>query len=75
MTTKAKPYPRPVLKPNEMRKLAKFANQLLTKPISEQVGVLAGLLGENVILTKEVNEHRFYRGFELLQTHEPEFKE
>jgi len=68
----SKTYPRPELKPNELRKLAMFANQLLAKPIQEQVGVLASLLGENAILTKEVNEHRFFRGFELLQTHEPE---
>jgi len=74
MTTNTKPYPRPELTDNEMRELSKFARRLLAMPKMKQVGVLAGLLGENATLTKEVNEHRFYRGFELLKTYDPKIK-
>lgn len=67
-------YTRPGLSTDELKDLAKFARQLLARPKMQQVGILAGLLSENAILTKEVNLHRKTLGFEPLKTYDPKLK-
>lgn len=57
---------RPTLTQAEEKALLKVVAGFFTYRRQDQIKVLSLLLVENAILTKEVNEHRAVRGFDLL---------
>jgi len=67
-------YTQETLTPNEQRQLAKFARKILALPRMRQAAALAAVLGHNMVLTKECNDHRKARGFEPLPAYDPKGK-
>jgi hypothetical protein len=66
------PYTRPELTADEKRMLALTAHQInMLHDMRKRLAYIGALVAENARLTKEVNEHRAARGFELLPTFDP----
>lgn len=61
------PYTRPEPTEEELKKIAKFCDSLIRSRNSQRIqATLMALMRENVALSKECNEHRAARGFELI---------
>jgi len=72
MSTQAQPFPRPELTLEERQQIAIIPSQIFrSKGLKGLQMYLLAIISENMILTKEVNQHREARGFELLKIHEP----
>ena len=69
-----KTFIRPELSEEEKNKIPKWANIIInSKGRQTAIAIMVRLIMENMILTKEVNQHRDAQGFEKLPEYEPKF--
>lgn len=61
------PYTRPTPTEEELKNIAKFCDSLIRSRNSQRIQMtLMGLMRENLVLSRENNQHRAARGFELI---------
>jgi hypothetical protein len=64
-------YSRPEITSTEQNKLARLVMRFFVLPRPQQIKLLAKIASENMLLAREVNDHRAALGLDPIPTYEP----